>query len=160
MNWNNYKTNEQFPSSTIKTPPCSLRQPELKWETLHYSNPTHPNVWGPSFWFTLHNGAINYPQNPSVMYKERMKSYIKGMQVMIPCEICADHATAHIEANWSKMDDIVSSRDKVFDFFVDFHNYVNKRYSKPIMSYQEARKLYSGRISVSKMSYKDECIMK
>ena len=61
---------------------------------------------------------------------------------MIPCDKCQDHATAHIEANWNRLDDVVSGRDNLFKFFVDFHNRVNKRYNKPEMSYETAYKLY------------------
>ena len=130
---------------------------DMKWETVQYVNSADPEVWGPAFWFSLHNGAARYPVKASPICSERMKGFILGMPVMIPCSVCQDHATAHIEANWSRFDEIVSGRTKLFNFFVDFHNKVNKRYGKPIMSYEDAWKLYTGRTNVTKLKYEDSC---
>jgi hypothetical protein len=126
---------------------------DVKYTANTYSNAADPEVWGPSFWFTLHNGAMKYPVKASPIWIERMKGFILGIPVMIPCEKCADHATSYIESNYKHLDEIVSGRDNLFKFFVDFHNKVNERYGKPIMSYENARKLYSGRARVLKMKY-------
>ena len=130
------------------------KQISMKWTTNNYLNPRDPDVWGPSFWFTLHNGAINYPLKPNNLCKERMKKFILNMDVMIPCEKCADHAISFVKTNIDRLDIVVNCRDNLFKFFVDFHNIVNKRYNKPFMSYVNAYKLYSCSVSVSKMSYK------
>lgn len=166
-----YKTMKEFYYSTQKTienviqrntespyPPKEENKDlesviNLEWSDKSYVNSADPEVWGPAFWFSLHNGAVRYPENASPITKERMKGFIFGIPVMLPCENCKEHATSHIEANWDKLDDIVSGRTKLFNFFVDFHNYVNKRYNKPIMSYKDAFKLYTGKSKVSKLSY-------
>jgi hypothetical protein len=125
----------------------------IEWENKKYMNPKDPEVWGPSFWFILHNGAINYPLHANNICKQRMKQFIYGMEVMIPCEQCSDHATSFIEKNRNNLDNIVSSRNKLFNFFVDFHNEINERYKKPIMSYDEAYRLYSCNVSIKQMVY-------
>lgn len=129
----------------------------MKWETKSYANSSDPQVWGPAFWFTLHNGAARYPKNAGALCKERMKGFILGMPVMIPCEKCADHATAHIEHNYRRLDDIVSTQENLFDFFVSFHNYVNRRYGKPEMSYEDAFELYTSPTNVTKLVYGKGC---
>jgi hypothetical protein len=161
----NYKTahdfykqyNSSIPSSNlikeIPSEPIQEQQLNMKWSTFKYASSSNPEVWGPAFWFTLHNGAVNYPLQASPITSERMKNYILGMPVMIPCETCKEHATSHIEANYNKLDDICSGRMKLFNFFVDFHNLVNKRYGKPIMSYEDAYKLYTGGVTLLKLSY-------
>lgn len=101
-----------------------------------------PEVWGPHFWFTLHNGALNYPSLANPLCIERMKNFIIGIPVMIPCETCKEHATAYIESHKDYLEHICSGRDKLFKFFVDFHNYVNIRLKKPEMSYDDAYRLY------------------
>lgn len=126
---------------------------ELKWETFEGAG-SSPSVFGPPLWFTLHNSSNNYPINPSPIVKERMKNIIIGIPILLPCANCKDHATAYIESNFDKLDDIVSTRDKLFNFFVDFHNHVNKRYDKKTYSYEEAKELYNGKVKVSKLSYK------
>jgi hypothetical protein len=123
----------------------------LEYKTLSYANSGNPEVWGPAFWFSLHNGALRYPKQASPIWKERMKHFIMGIPVMVPCEKCADHATAHLEDNWSNMDNIVSGRDNLFKFFWEFHNFVNQRLGKPQMSLEDAYKLYGGNIKVTKL---------
>ena len=73
---------------------------------------------------------------------------------MLPCAVCQVHATNHIEKNKEHLDDICSGRDKLFKFFVDFHNIVNKRYNKRIVSVEEAKRMYNGGIEVSTMTLK------
>ena len=126
---------------------------DMKWTTVEYANPSDPRIWGPAFWFTLHNGAIRYPIKASRICAERMKGFILGIPVMIPCEKCQDHATSYIEANYSKIDEIVSGREQLFNFFVSFHNNVNERYNKPIMSNEDAYALYTSGVNVTKLEY-------
>ena len=115
-------------------------------ETCTYHNKkanNNPVLWGPPFWYTLHNGAYHYPEHASPLHSERMKNFIIGIPIMVPCVTCKEHATAFIEKNRPKLNDICSSRDSLFKFFVDFHNQVNKRYKKPIISYEEAYSIYN-----------------
>jgi hypothetical protein len=113
----------------------------IKNQTLNVK-PESPSVWGPPLWFTLHNSSSKYPNNPSPITRERMKNIITNIPVLLPCYTCREHATQFIEKNANMLDDIVSSRDKLFNFFVDFHNQVNKKLGKKIYSYEEARALY------------------
>jgi FAD-linked sulfhydryl oxidase len=158
-------TSPSFPVSNIvyepyikeestKSDPNKL---EMKWETVKYANSADPKVWGPAFWFILHNAAVRYPKEASPLCAERMKGFIIGIPIMLPCEKCADHATAHIEANWKKLDEIVKYRSYLFNFFVDFHNLVNRRCGKPEMSYKDAYELYTKNVNVTKLTYGNSC---
>ena len=121
----------------------------VSWNTKKVlSNTSDPEIWGPSFWFTVHNGASKYPIKASPLTKERTKNFLLGLPVWIPCESCKEHCTAYIENNYSNMDYICDGRENLFNFLVDFHNIVNKRYKKPIMSHEDARKLYIGNVRV------------
>lgn len=124
----------------------------MKCETVE-GNISDPKIWGPSFWFTLHNGANNYPKEASKIVIEKMKGFIIGLPYMIVCKECSTHAQEHIESKMNELDKICSGRTSLFNFFVDFHNYVNKRYNKPLLSYEEAEKIYSHNTKVFKMSY-------
>ena len=130
----------------------SNKTPTVKWETKNYSNLSDPKVWGPAFWFMLHTGAVKYPKLASPIIADKMKSYIIGIPTMLPCVVCQTHATNHIEKNMCNLDDICSGRENLFKFFVDFHNIVNKRYNKPIVSVEDAYKMYDGGINVNTMS--------
>jgi hypothetical protein len=137
------------PVDPVKKTGC----PHITWKTSKHSSLSDPKVWGPAFWFTLHNGADKYPESASPIVKSRMKSYILGIPIMLPCAVCQIHATNHIEKNKNKLDDICYGRKNLFKFFVDFHNIVNKRYNKPIVSVEEAYKIYGGGANVSVMSF-------
>ena len=127
----------------------------LKIEWVYNNNAvlSSPETFGPAQWFTYHNGAANYPVNPPSLTKERMKNFILGIPVMIPCAKCKEHATAFIENHFDKLDEIVENRTNLFNFFVDFHNYVNKRYNKKIFTHEEAWKLYTEKGQVKIMKY-------
>lgn len=125
----------------------------MKIETLRVNNLANPNVWGPAMWFSLHNGAIHYPNKASPQVKEGMKGFIRGIPYMLPCKSCSIHATNYIKSNMSRMDVIVSGREQLFNFFVDFHNDVNRRNGKPVLSLSDAKKLYTNGINIQKISY-------
>ena len=132
-------------------PPVGSSKLVLKYVTKDHANSGNPEVWGPAFWFSLHNGAIYYPIKASPTWCERMKYFILGIPVMVPCEKCSDHATAYIEANYDNLDNAVSGRDALFKFYLDFHNFVNKRVGKKDMSLAEAYKIYSSKTQVTKL---------
>jgi len=80
-------------------------------------NTADPRVWGPSFWFTLHNGAKNYPLNADAEDKYHMKNFILALPTIIPCSACSSHAKSHIRSNYHLLDHICSGRDNLFNFF-------------------------------------------
>ena len=137
-----------------KKPTITHKPLEITWNTKKYVNTQDPRVWGPSFWFTLHNGAASYPNKASPLVINRTKGFIMGLPFMLPCENCKVHAANYIQKNKDKLDDICGSREKLFNFFVDFHNIVNKRYNKPQISYEQARNIYNKGVHVKYMNYK------
>ena len=119
------------------------KQPlEMNISTAHaIQGSSHdPSFFGPSFWFTLHNGATAYPYQPTEIIKQGMKHFIYGLPIMIPCLSCKEHAYVFIKK--SNIDYCVSSKANLFKFFVDFHNHVNERYRRPLMCLDEAKELY------------------
>jgi hypothetical protein len=148
--------NEKFIQQEKLEPSVRNNQPvtNMKWKTEYYTNTSDPSVWGQAFWFTLHNGASKYPISAAPLVKNRMKAYILGIPYMLPCSVCKEHAIRYIEEINDNLDDMCSGREKLFSFFVDFHNDVNKRYNKPIVSVKEAYKIYNEGIDVNILSYK------
>ena len=131
----------EFLSTPIKKEVSSkITYDNSKGESEERKGSTDPKVWGPLFWFTLHNGSVNYPDLASNIAIERMKGFINGIPYMLPCKDCSNHARTFIEK--SDLDAVCCGKEKLFNFFVDFHNYVNKRYGKKIYSYEEAKRLY------------------
>lgn len=129
------------------------RELRLKYEEKDHESTSAPEVFGPAFWFTLHNGASKYPVEASPIQAEKMKGFIKGIPVMLPCEKCSSHSQTYIESKDNELDDVVSGRDKLFKFFWEFHNYVNRRYNKPEPSLEEAKMMFMGKAKVSSLTY-------
>ena len=129
-------------------------QSQMTRTAMKNANTNDPNVWGPSMWFSLHNGASTYPKNASPIVRERMKGLILGLPYILSCYDCKIHAGSYIEEIKPKLDEICSNRESLFRFFVDFHNYVNKRLGKPIVSYKEAWSIYNNGIDVIVTTYK------
>jgi hypothetical protein len=126
-----------------------------KWEKIEYESTANPEFWGSSFWLILHNGALRYPKNASNVFKNKMKGFIKGIPYMVPCYDCKQHAEASIDnLSEKELDEICSGQDKLFKFFVDFHNDVNKRLFKPIVTYEEAYNIYNGKVTIERLKYK------
>jgi hypothetical protein len=103
-------------------------------------NSHDPDLFGPSFWFTLHNGATTYPVEANPTIQAMMKGFIIGLPIMVPCTACKEHAFRYI--NKANLDEITRSKENLFRFFVDFHNMVNTRYNRPVMTVDEAKKFY------------------
>ncbi len=127
---------------------------EVQYKTLSFANLGNPEVWGPAMWFSLHNGAARYPERPSPFWRERMKFFILGIPVMVPCENCSNHAAAYIEQKWSVLDDVVGCKNNLFLFFWEMHNYVNERLGKRMVSFDEAYKTYHSKVNVTKLEIK------
>jgi hypothetical protein len=177
---NYYKVSDAFYRNTIPIPrskmidlpylnvptyqaPSPPQQPhpetkvvKLKWQPVTNQVPSDPKVWGPALWFSLHVGATKYPVKASQICAELMKGFIFGIPIMVACEKCSEHARAHIEANYHRLDKICSGRDELFKFFWEFHSFVNKRYNKPNLTLEEAWAMYTGKATVDKLTYSTE----
>lgn len=105
---------------------------------------TDPTVFGPAVWFTLHNGSAHLPRDISPVSLNRIKMFIDGIpDMLVVCGKCAEHARMYIETHRDAIN-AMKSGDDVFKFYVDFHNFVNERLGKAVMTYDTARKLYMG----------------
>jgi hypothetical protein len=104
---------------------------------------TKPEVFGPYNWFVFHNTATNYPQVASPLFAERMKNFILAIPLTLPCQKCKEDATAYIDSYKNQLDLVVSGREQLFNFFVDFHNFVNLKLGKRSYTYDEVKILYN-----------------
>ena len=136
-----YEYFEKKKSTTLNKDTSVLKPVTINSVIPHHGH-INPTIWGPSFWYTLHNGAANYPVNASPIYIETMTSFILSFPIMLPCETCKLEAINYISLYKDKLKDICSKREYLFKFFVDFHNSVNIRYNKPEISIDDAIKKY------------------
>lgn len=121
---------------------------DKKESVISWSNKSKPlsspESFGPAVWFGLHNATAHLPQEVSPISLMRLKNYIDGIpDMLVPCASCSEHARDYIESH-KQLIDSLKTGDDFFKFFVDFHNFVNERLGKPIMSLDAAKKLYKG----------------
>ena len=110
------------------------------------TKPSHsnvsPQVWGRPLWFSFHFGALNYPDDADDEKKQMMINFILGIPLIIPCDVCKNHAYDYIQSRKNNLYNIVQNSHTLFRFFWEFHNDVNKRNGKPTMTLEAVYNLY------------------
>ena len=99
-----------------------------------------PDTWGPVIWHALHYITLGYPDNPTSEQKEKYKQFFTLLSDVLPCSICAKH----FEENLVTMpldNKTLENKEALIKWLIDFHNIVNEQKNKPIIKYEEARKL-------------------
>ena len=99
-----------------------------------------PDTWGPVIWHALHYITLGYPDNPSDEQKEKYKQFFTLLSDVLPCSICAKH----FEENLVTMpldNKTLENKETLIKWLIDVHNIVNEQKNKPIIKYEEARKL-------------------
>lgn len=117
---------------------------DLKYEKNGWKWKNVPkNTWGPIGWHWLHMIAIAYPVSPTNIEKELTNRRLWRFINNLPCSQCRSHATQYVLHNLPNLN---SSKD--FQIWVwNFHNEVNLRIRKPLVSFQQYLRNYSAAIS-------------
>lgn len=101
-----------------------------------------PRVWGPKYWFSLHVSAMHYPEAASPTTQEHLANRIRAIPFELPCQACREHSLNYLKQNDELIVEAVKGRMALFEFYVDLHNFVNKRLNKTVMSYADAWEKY------------------
>ena len=118
----------------------------------NYSNTRDPKLWGPPLWLSLHIFSVYYdPKNEEDI--NRCISFIKNLPYQLPCFSCSEHAKNYIKDKEHDLHQICRTKKNLFEFYVDFHNYVNIRNKKRTYTYEEAWDMYSNGINMVNFSY-------
>lgn len=91
-----------------------------------------PKVFGPGTWCVIHALAIISEEDSD---KENYVKIMYRILHSLPCAVCRRHAVIYLDKNPIK-------ENKEFEWSVNFHNSVNKRLKKPIVSMEDARAQY------------------
>ena len=131
MSWCQYKRSQD--AYNVPLPPGPLQVPPSQTATLPYKFSVDPAVWGPGFWYTLHNRARVYSDNPSDCVRRQMTLFIESIPIAVPCSVCEQDARGYItkRAQTDGLRDVVKNRTSLVQFFIEFHNYVNHKTGKP-----------------------------
>ena len=112
--------------------------------------------WGPNAWRYLHIVSFTYPDTPSKKERSNIYKFIIGFSQTIPCKQCRYHFMALSSPDLKSHENsiIFDNTDTLSRTIVRWHNAVNKRLSKPLMKYEDAKILYTS--STSNCTTKDE----
>lgn len=134
-------------------PPVSVPSMSICFEEVEVSNLSNPEVWGEAFWFMLHLGAASAPEFISPEQAMGYWGFVEGIPLMIPCRNCSQHARQFIAQHRGDKQNICSTRGNLFDFFIRFHNAVNKRTGKPLCNSEDMYKKFTGGGVIKKVRY-------
>lgn len=105
------------------------------------------SVWGRKGWNWLHLIAIYFPASPTE--NEQRSTHLKIWRFLsdMPCGECVRHATAH----YFQHPPDVSSSLALQTWVWSFHNKVNKRLGKPIVTYAEYMRIYFDELNTAQI---------
>jgi hypothetical protein len=113
--------------------------PRVDGEQTHV--PIAKTTWGPILWNFFHGmGALLIRvSNPEIRnsFTQQMWSYTRELLETVPCPYCRAHAIEEYDAKRgienAANPETMNSYQR---FFFDFHNRVNTRLNKPVVSYE------------------------
>jgi FAD-linked sulfhydryl oxidase len=101
------------------------------------------NIWGPVTWKHLHMIAIRYPNNPTVTDRHQAFTNIMATIDALPCAVCQLHAMDYLLKKGTGPNALDMCNSFAFQKWVfTFHNVVNERLGKRVISWEEYRRMY------------------
>ena len=98
--------------------------------------------WGPKKWDRLHKIAIGYPRRPSPADARVAYRSIWALVVNLPCAECREHAARYVTRNPPDL----ANTETLQIWAWRFHNAVNARLGKRLVSYWEYLRLYANEL--------------
>ena len=83
------------------------------------------SIWGPRLWAEIHSTSVK--STPA-----QFRKYLGKLTRRIPCEECQYHFKSYVFTN-----PLSNDQDPII-WAIDFHNDVNRRIYKKVLTYQEA----------------------
>lgn len=100
-------------------------------------------AWSPKAWYWLHTDAIAYPQTPTPGMVRKTRARIRRFIAELPCRVCRVHGTEYLK----KYPPLLGSNREYQIWVWRFHNEVNARLKKPLLTFSEYTRLYSDEIA-------------
>ena len=98
------------------------------------------NTWGPPMWRSIHTLTLTYPNYPTRDHMQTALNYFINLGRIIPCIVCRNHYQTFLKKY--PIQDACTSKTKLFKYFVDMHNFVNRLNKKKVYTYDEALAIY------------------
>lgn len=83
-------------------------------------------IWGPDLWNSLHNITFNYPKmDADSTTQQNYKNFFESLQYVLPCSVCRDHYTTHINGEHALTSNELKNRSTITRWLYDLHCAVN-----------------------------------
>ena len=97
--------------------------------------------WGPGIWYVIHTQALEMATEPTeflILFRQLLLS--------LPCFQCTQHGLDYLTRfppeNFEQQDPETGLKVGLFIWTVNFHNAVNRRNRKPILTWKNALTIY------------------
>ena len=105
-----------------------------------------PDKWGPHAWKFLHMITFSYPEDPHPDIQEHFKQFFRSLGTALPCAKCREHYNEKfVRTVDDSPDNPFRNRESLTQWLVNIHNEVNASNSKPRISPDHARRLYTAK---------------
>ncbi len=94
--------------------------------------------WGNRQWYWYHLVSYTSPDTLNIQSKKNYTEFIYLMTKLLPCKKCYEHFKLYLKE--TPID--FTTKETMIEWFVKAHNYVNKRLEKPILTVEDANKIY------------------
>jgi hypothetical protein len=113
---------------------------QMTFELFNGRSYSEPQIFGPYLWFVLHTTATALPEKLNQRQQNSFTTFIKNFPVLIPCQVCREHAYAYILKTipYTKL----STKEDIFRYLWTFHNFVNSRVANAKIPLAKAKHLY------------------
>ena len=97
------------------------------------------SVWGPVTWRLLHMMVLKVNNTITPTQMTELKNIILRILSNLPCPYCTSHAISYIStSNYKSIQNVSDLRI----FMFQFHNKVNQRLNKPLITYEQHTDIY------------------
>jgi hypothetical protein len=97
------------------------------------------SVWGPPTWHLLHCMALKAKDTMTPPQLEEMKVILERIVTNLPCPMCSGHALSYFKLRQFKR---IQTLQQLREFLFHFHNNVNQRIKKPVITYEQHLLIY------------------
>jgi hypothetical protein len=99
--------------------------------------------WGTPLWTFIHTLTVIDSDEPNIQIRDSIKAIeiLKSIPAIIPCHRCAQHYQEFFQTEIEGRDRY--GRMELFDLLVEYHNQINHKLGKQIITLEEARLLWT-----------------
>ena len=114
----------------------------------------NPEVWGPSFWFTLHTISMTFPLHPTTVTKKKYYEFITNLPLFLPHSGIGNHFAKLLDDY--PIEPYLSSRLSFMKWVHFIHNKINSYLGKKDISFSDFLSAYQKQYEPKDITLKKE----